>query len=93
MPSDIEQIMHFSRVFHGEVGGTKEVYGPSLGIESLSGSPSTVTISSRSLCGLRGWRVEMLEGCGPVVLQSGVEVVKSGRISWCESALAPTSSV
>ena len=35
----------------------------------------------------------MLEGCGPVVLHLGVEGVKSEHISWCESALAQTSSV
>ncbi len=48
--------MHLPCVFHGEMGGTKELYGPSRGIESLSGSPSTVTIWRRSLCGRRGWR-------------------------------------
>ena len=48
--------MHLPCVFHGEVGGTKEVYGPSIGIESLSGSPPTVPIWSRSLCGRRSWR-------------------------------------
>jgi len=37
-------ILHFPRVFHGEVGGTKEVYGPGLVIESLSGSPSIVAM-------------------------------------------------
>ena len=39
-----------------ELGDTKEVYGPGLGIESQSGSPSTVTILRRSLYGRRGWR-------------------------------------
>jgi hypothetical protein len=37
----------FARAFHGEVGGTKKVHGPGLGIESLSGSPSTVIIWRR----------------------------------------------
>ncbi len=31
--------MHLPCVLHGEVGGTKEEYGPGLGIESLSRSP------------------------------------------------------
>jgi hypothetical protein len=37
-------IVHLPWVFHGEVGCTKEVYGPGIGIESQSGSFSTVTI-------------------------------------------------
>ncbi len=50
--------MHFPCVFHGEVGGIKEVYGTGLGIESLSRSPSTVKILRGSLCGRRGWQAE-----------------------------------
>ena len=43
---------------YGEVGGTKEVYGLGLGIESLSGSPFTVTMwRSSLLCGRHGCRV------------------------------------
>jgi hypothetical protein len=37
-------IMYLSWRCHGEVGDTKEVHGSSIGTESLSGSPSTVTI-------------------------------------------------
>ena len=39
-------------LFQGEEGGTIEAYGPDLGIESLSGSPSSKTIWRRSECGL-----------------------------------------
>jgi hypothetical protein len=42
--------------FHGESGGTREAYGPCLGRESLSGSPSSITICNRSVCGRRGRR-------------------------------------
>ncbi len=34
--------------FHGDVGGTKDVYGSCLGMESLSGSPSSNMIWRRS---------------------------------------------
>ncbi len=37
-------IMHFHIVFHGEVDGTKEAYGPWRDMESQSGYPSSVTI-------------------------------------------------
>ena len=42
--------------FHGENGGTREAYGPCLGKESLSGSPSSITMWRRSVCGRRGRR-------------------------------------
>ena len=45
-------IMCLPRLFQGEDGGTREAYGPSLGIESLSGSPSSRTMWRRSECGL-----------------------------------------
>ena len=34
--------------FHGDVGGTRDVYGSCLGMESLSGSPSSNMIWRRS---------------------------------------------
>ena len=43
-------------VFHGEKGGTREAYGPVLGKESLSGSPSSSTMCKSSECGRRGRR-------------------------------------
>jgi hypothetical protein len=78
--------MHLPCVIHGEVGGTKEVYDPGLGIESLSGSPSTVTIWKRLLCGCHGcwagdaggawsrvtsFKVEGGEECVPLLLRVG----------------------
>ena len=42
--------------FHGESGGTREAYGPCLCKESLSGSPSSITICRRSVCGRLGRR-------------------------------------
>jgi len=47
--------MYVPCVLHGKVDGTKEVHGPAIGIEYLSGSPSTVIIWRRSLCCRRGW--------------------------------------
>ena len=55
-------IMSVPRLFHGDVGGTREAYGPSLGRESLSGSPSSVRIWSRSVCARRCGRAGE-EGC------------------------------
>ena len=45
-------IMCLPMLFQGEDGGTREAYGPALGIESLSGSPSSRTMWRRSECGL-----------------------------------------
>jgi hypothetical protein len=47
-------IMHFPMMFHGEVGGTREPFGPWRGVESLFGSPSSITVRRRSLCARRG---------------------------------------
>ena len=43
-------IMGLPMVFQGEEGGTSVAYGPILGIESLSGSPSSKMIWRRSEC-------------------------------------------
>jgi len=43
-------IMGLPMVFQGEEGGTSVAYGPCLGRESLSGSPSTKMIWRRSDC-------------------------------------------
>jgi len=51
--------MFLSILYHGDVRGTREAYGPSLGRESLSGSPSSVIISRRSKWASRvGWAGE-----------------------------------
>ena len=47
-------IISVPSVFHGDVGGTSEMYGPAWGMESLSGSPSSVMIWRRSVCVRRG---------------------------------------
>ena len=49
-------IMGLPKLFQGEDGGTRAAYGPALGIESLSGSPSSKTIWRRSECGLLAGR-------------------------------------
>ncbi len=49
-------------VFHGEKGGTREAYGPGLGKESLSGSPSSSTMCRISECGRRGRRAGDIGG-------------------------------
>ena len=86
-------IMHLPMVFHGEVGGTKEVYRPSRGTESLSGSPSLVTIWRKPLCTQQGCRPVEEVGRSrvpPLAVGGGG---RSGCVSCCESALAPTSSI
>ena len=47
-------IMSVPNVFHADVVDTSETYGPSWGMESLSGSPSSVMIWRRSVCARRG---------------------------------------
>ena len=58
-------IMSLPILFHGDVGGTNDAYGPVLGIESLSGSPSSSIIWRRSLCGRLGGRAGDDGGCPP----------------------------
>ena len=41
-------IMSLPKRFHGDVGGTRDVYGSCLEMESLSGSPSSNMIWRRS---------------------------------------------
>ena len=55
-------VMHLLIMFHGEVGGTKEVYGRSRGTESLSGPLSSVTIWRRPLCARRGCQPGRMRG-------------------------------
>ncbi len=52
--------MYLLTLFHGDVGGTMDAYGLDLGMESLSGSPSSSIIWRRSLCGRLGGRVGMM---------------------------------
>jgi len=68
--------MYLPWVFHGKVCDTKEVYCLGLGIESLSESPTTVTMWRRSLCNHRGWRAgDAGGGCSrfPPLLGGGEE--------------------
>ncbi len=44
-------IMSLPIIFHGDVGGTSDTYGPDLGTESMSGFPSSIIIWRGSLCG------------------------------------------
>ena len=55
-------IIAFPVGFQGESGGTREAYGPCLGMESLSGSPSSITMWRRSVCGRRGRRASDVGG-------------------------------
>jgi hypothetical protein len=41
--------MSLPNLFHGDVGGTSEAYGPDLGKESLARSPSSGMMRKRSL--------------------------------------------
>jgi hypothetical protein len=43
-------IMSLPILFHGDMGGTREGYGPDLGKKSLSESPSFIMRRRRSLC-------------------------------------------
>jgi len=47
-------IMYLPMVFHGEVDATREEYGASQGVESLSVSPSRIMIWRRPLIKLGG---------------------------------------
>ncbi len=58
-------IMSLPILFHEDVGGPKDTYGPDLGMESLSGSPSSIIIWRRSLCGRLSGRVGDDGGCPP----------------------------
>jgi len=81
-------------VFHGEVGGTKEAYGLSRGTESLFGSSSAVAIKRSPLCVRRGCQTGCVWGVWFRVPPRGVGGgQKSESVSYCESTLAPTSSV
>ena len=46
--------MSVPSVFQGDDGGPNEAQGPSRGVESLSGSPSSMMICRRSVCVRRG---------------------------------------
>jgi hypothetical protein len=60
--------MFLPRVFHGEVGSTREVYGFGLGVDSLSVSLSTVIIWRKLLCGRRGFLAGEVGGEGSLVM-------------------------
>ena len=77
--------MSVPRVFHGDVVGTREAYGSLRGRESLSGSPSSVIIWSRSVCARRGERAGE-EGCRTSEL--GMGEVYGISPSFCGSVYA-----
>ena len=87
-------IMCLPMLFEGEEGGTREAYDLGLGRESLSGSPSSKTMWRRSECARLVERAGDDGGVGVLVvsLEEG-EMLGIPRVSICESALAPTSSV
>jgi hypothetical protein len=61
-------IMSLPKRFHGDVGGTRDVYGSDLGMESRSGSPSSNMIWRKSSCGRRVGRGGEEGGCPPLRL-------------------------
>ena len=78
---------------HGDAGGTGDAFGPDLSMESLFGSPSSIMIWGRSLCGRLIGRVGDEEEVPPFLFPLGEEVGVPRVEIWRESALAPTSSV
>jgi len=80
-------------VFQGEVGGTKEVEGFGPGVESLSGSPSSVIMRRRLLCGRRDWRAGEVSGAWSCILSPLVREGGEGclpllvRVSACVDEL------
>jgi hypothetical protein len=67
-------IISLPNMFHGDVGGIRDAYGPALGTESLNGSPSSSIIWRRLLCGYLGRRVGDDGGCPPWWFPLGGEV-------------------
>jgi hypothetical protein len=66
-------IISMSRRFHGDVGETNVAYGPCLGMESLSGSPSPSIYWRRSLRVRLVGRTGEDTGCSPFRLPLGGE--------------------
>ncbi len=78
--------------FHGNVEGTGDAYGPDLGMESLSRSPSSSMIWKRSLCGRLVGRAGDEGGCPPFRFPLGGDVggaaaLSLARISACAEKL------
>ncbi len=59
--------MFLPMLFHGEEGGTREAYGPVLGMESLSESTSSFIMRRRSDCARRAGRAREEGGACRVV--------------------------
>ena len=87
----VESYHVFAHVVPRDEGGTREAYGPGLGRESLSWSPSSKTTwrSVRVKWGVLG----TLERPFLAVSHGEEEMLGIQRVSLCESALAPTSYV
>ncbi len=74
-------IMYLPIMFHGDVGETRDTYGPDLGMETLSRSPSSRIIWRRSLCGRLGGRAEDDGGCPPCWCPLGGEVGRTSALN------------
>jgi hypothetical protein len=89
--------MHLPWAFHGEVSGTKEVYGPGLGIESLISIRVALhrhdKEDHRQCADAAVAGPGMQVGFVPGPFLSTLEWDKRDNLSYCESALAPTSSI
>jgi hypothetical protein len=98
--------MFVPSVFHGDVGGTRETYGPSRGMESLSGFPSSVMIQSNfvfirrgGLAGAEGGFSRRVDGCGggvadPRLLRDGVFILGPHVVRvWHGGSLGPGGGV
>jgi hypothetical protein len=66
-------IMSLPIRLHGDVGVTMDAYGPDLGREFLSGSPSSSMIWRRSLCARLVGRAGEDDGCPVIKLPLGRE--------------------
>ncbi len=64
-------IMSLPKRFHGDVGGTRDVYGACLGMEFLPGSPSSKIICRESPCGRQVGRGGEEGVCPPFRLPLG----------------------
>jgi hypothetical protein len=85
-------IMFLPERFHGDVGGTRDVYEPGLGMESRSGSPSSNMIWRKASCGRRVGRGREEGGCPPLRLPlvgevGGAATLRFVRVGACADEL------
>jgi hypothetical protein len=74
-------IMSLPTLFHGDVGGTRDTYSHDLGMESLSGSPSSRIIWRKSLCGRLSGRAGDKGGCPLCWCPLGREVGRAAEFN------------